>query len=546
MEFDSSGRYNGKLLDVPLHRVFPEKITGQVPCALQHPLFCRCTTAPHLIHAVSRAVLEADALGRLPQRTRGVLEFVIDDLGHRSAKAQGLGAVITTVRKMLYTDQRLYIHRSDREINGMLKVGRKNLFIRDYATGKMNEINPLCVLDFYVHESVQRGGIGKQLFEEMLRRERADPASFGYDRPSPKLIGFLRKHYGLVDFDPQPNNFVVFKAYFTKAATARVAQNRQPSSGRRAPDLCSELSVSGCSGTDGKSGWQSANRGSSAGASNSFFLGGSGMPEHHRNSQNRALQPNEASYADGGLPPRDPQVRRLHDAEDRSARSRSPQDLPIAHRAQNGVGNSGWSSKLGALAQEDSLAEFARTRQGTGDSQRGHAGASGVREGDPVRGLRDGVSVGGRDKSLQEEASHCIYGARRPASGRRAFAPLPPGPHNPTGLGREQREAGAEGLGTKGGAGGSCSGAMGAANPWRTANSEIGGWNRQKVADADAHYLGQSHRNSGWNAAASSTIERGAIANFAAQRGYAGGGGGGEGGLARAALQDRRVGNRLW
>lgn len=35
----------------------------------------------------------------------------------------------------------------------------------------MIEMNPLSVLDFYVHESVQRGGHGKDLFEKMLAHE---------------------------------------------------------------------------------------------------------------------------------------------------------------------------------------------------------------------------------------------------------------------------------------------------------------------------------------------------------------------------------------
>ena len=43
---------------------------------------------------------------------------------------------------------------------GFLKTGKKNLFYRDYV-GNVKQITPLCVLDFYVHESVQRGGIGK-------------------------------------------------------------------------------------------------------------------------------------------------------------------------------------------------------------------------------------------------------------------------------------------------------------------------------------------------------------------------------------------------
>ena len=29
----------------------------------------------------------------------------------------------------------------------------------------------------------------------MLSQEKVTPTEMGYDRPSPKLIGFLRKHY---------------------------------------------------------------------------------------------------------------------------------------------------------------------------------------------------------------------------------------------------------------------------------------------------------------------------------------------------------------
>ena len=31
------------------------------------------------------------------------------------------------------------------------------------------EVNPVCVLDFYVHESRQRTGCGKRLFEHMMK-----------------------------------------------------------------------------------------------------------------------------------------------------------------------------------------------------------------------------------------------------------------------------------------------------------------------------------------------------------------------------------------
>jgi GNAT superfamily N-acetyltransferase len=51
---------------------------------------------------------------------------------------------------------------------GFLKVGRKKLYVFD-AAGAHHEMQPLCVLDFYVHESKQRMGCGKALYEHMLR-----------------------------------------------------------------------------------------------------------------------------------------------------------------------------------------------------------------------------------------------------------------------------------------------------------------------------------------------------------------------------------------
>lgn len=50
---------------------------------------------------------------------------------------------------------------------GFLKVGRKKLFVYD-AAGAHHELQPLCVLDFYVHESKQRMGCGRTLYEHML------------------------------------------------------------------------------------------------------------------------------------------------------------------------------------------------------------------------------------------------------------------------------------------------------------------------------------------------------------------------------------------
>ena len=88
------------------------------------------------------------------------------------------------------------------QVVGMLKVGRKKLFLLD-AAGKPHELSPMCVLDFYVTETRQRTGCGKRLFEAMLRREQVEPRSLAVDRPSEKLISFLRKHYSLASIIPQ-------------------------------------------------------------------------------------------------------------------------------------------------------------------------------------------------------------------------------------------------------------------------------------------------------------------------------------------------------
>ncbi|XP_068780011.1 alpha-tubulin N-acetyltransferase 1 isoform X3 [Struthio camelus] len=120
------------------------------------------------------------------------LRIVIDELGKASAKAQGLPAPVTSAARMEANRHVLYILR-DAEgrgaakgaVVGFLKVGYKKLFLLDRG-GTHNEAEPLCVLDFYVHESLQRHGYGKELFQHMLR-----------------LLAFLRKHYGLADAIPQ-------------------------------------------------------------------------------------------------------------------------------------------------------------------------------------------------------------------------------------------------------------------------------------------------------------------------------------------------------
>lgn len=144
----------------------------------------------------------------------------IDDLGIGSQRAQGLNHVLTSVERICENpNHRLYIALRDRKAIGILKIGTKKLFIRT-KTGELKEIDPLCVLDFYVHESEQRSGYGKVLYDAMLEKEHIQPHKLGYDRPSPKFLSFLRKHFALADYVPQTNNFVVFEQYFGPTARA--------------------------------------------------------------------------------------------------------------------------------------------------------------------------------------------------------------------------------------------------------------------------------------------------------------------------------------
>ena len=69
--------------------------------------------------------------------------------------------------KLIASDTKIYIKVDANKAIGFLKIGRKKLFIRN-ESGKIFEISPLCLLDFYVHESVQRQGEGKVYFNKVV------------------------------------------------------------------------------------------------------------------------------------------------------------------------------------------------------------------------------------------------------------------------------------------------------------------------------------------------------------------------------------------
>ncbi|XP_022366595.1 alpha-tubulin N-acetyltransferase 1 isoform X2 [Enhydra lutris kenyoni] len=158
---------------------------------------------------------------------------IVDELGKASAKAQHLPAPITSASRMQSNRHVMYVLKDTSArpagkgaIIGFLKVGYKKLFVLDDREAH-NEVEPLCILDFYIHESLQRHGHGRELFHYMLQKERVEPHQLAIDRPSQKLLKFLNKHYNLETTVPQVNNFVIFEGFFAH-------QHRPPAPSLRA------------------------------------------------------------------------------------------------------------------------------------------------------------------------------------------------------------------------------------------------------------------------------------------------------------------------
>ncbi|XP_034122136.1 alpha-tubulin N-acetyltransferase 1 isoform X2 [Drosophila guanche] len=148
---------------------------------------------------------------------------IIDRLGQLSATSQGLSKPVTTAQRLRMSENQTIYLLADTEaghngaVTGLLKVGNKDLYLFD-ETGQTRKVERApSILDFYVHESRQRAGLGKRLFETMLREENWTPLKCSVDRPSEKLLAFFGKHYGLVRTIPQSNNFVLYEGYFNES-----------------------------------------------------------------------------------------------------------------------------------------------------------------------------------------------------------------------------------------------------------------------------------------------------------------------------------------
>jgi alpha-tubulin N-acetyltransferase 1 len=129
----------------------------------------------------------------------------INRLGYESAKAQKLKDPVTSIRRL--GGDAVYVLVKDGKPQGFIKVGRRRLFLIRPDGGGLLPYNPLCVLDFFVRD--KRKGYGQRLIEAMLESERADMRSLAFDRPSPKLISFLKSKFGITKLSFQANKFAI-------------------------------------------------------------------------------------------------------------------------------------------------------------------------------------------------------------------------------------------------------------------------------------------------------------------------------------------------
>ncbi|KAK9904321.1 hypothetical protein WJX75_009107 [Coccomyxa subellipsoidea] len=68
-----------------------------------------------------------------------------------------------------------------------------------------------------------------------LNTEKETATSIAFDTPSPKLLGFLKKHYGLMHYTPQDNKFLVFPEFW-------IVTSKQPTMVRHAASSSSKWS----------------------------------------------------------------------------------------------------------------------------------------------------------------------------------------------------------------------------------------------------------------------------------------------------------------
>jgi len=160
--------------------------------------------------------------GRDAKQVHDDVKSLINLIGRASSSAQGLPHVITSFSSFAGSDNTMYIllDDSDRRVVGFTKVGHRRLFLWD-RSGFQHEMNILCLLDFFTFPECQRRGNGKRMIDRMLEDQRLEMRQVPIDRPSALCLAFMARQFGLSEFFPQSNKFVVFDEFWDDVAKPR-------------------------------------------------------------------------------------------------------------------------------------------------------------------------------------------------------------------------------------------------------------------------------------------------------------------------------------
>jgi len=112
-------------------------------------------------------MIDAARVGAYTGANRALLDSILDEFGTRSAAAQGIGQPMTSAAKLVASEHRVYLASDGAQLTGFLKVGTKHLYYYD-RKGKVQELDPVCALDFFVDEGCQRRGIGNGILQGFL------------------------------------------------------------------------------------------------------------------------------------------------------------------------------------------------------------------------------------------------------------------------------------------------------------------------------------------------------------------------------------------
>ncbi|CAH4038814.1 alpha-tubulin N-acetyltransferase 1-like isoform X2 [Pieris brassicae] len=191
------------------------------------------------ISKIDHVFLPADFQGNVSQirLVQEYLKNVVNWIGEKSTKAQGLSKTLTSMDKLRSSEHILYLlkdaegNNGSGQVIGILKIGVKSLYLHDESL-KCHKVSPLCILDFYVLEECQKMGFGKKLFDYMLADQCITVDQLAIDNPSQKFENFLQKHYNIGKLLRQHNCFAVSAKFFEN-----VPSIINSTSGRSTPTL---------------------------------------------------------------------------------------------------------------------------------------------------------------------------------------------------------------------------------------------------------------------------------------------------------------------